>query len=82
MRRPSQAEAEALTDRILQSIRPQVVRLIAEAMAQELTNVAPQDVELTPRDLEQAADVVAHWGRKDRTQRSHPRPVRQVSRGG
>lgn len=62
-RAPYPAAAEALADRLLQSIRPQVVQIIAEALANKLQETKPGEVELTEEDHAQAAQCVARWNR-------------------
>jgi hypothetical protein len=57
-RTSSRPAAEALADRLLQSIRPQVVALLAEAMSKEMPAAADGD-ELTPEEQARAAACAA-----------------------
>ena len=71
MKRPRPpAAAEALADNLLRSIRPLVVQVIADALAKELP--ALKDVELTEEDYEQAAQIVAGWGRSTEKRERSP----------
>lgn len=64
-RAPYPAAAEALADRLLRSIRPQVVQIIAEAFTREMRAVEPKEAaQLTEEDYAEAAETVARWGRQ------------------
>ena len=51
--------AEALADRIWTTVRPQIVRIIREEMAQAGSS---DPVDLSDRDLDQAEQVARKWG--------------------
>ncbi len=57
-------QAEALADRILAAIRPQVVKMIATELDGLTRGEAPGDVELSDKDVAEAEAVVSKWSAK------------------
>ena len=57
-------QAEALADRILAAIRPQVVKMIATELDGLTRGEAAGDVELSDKDVAEAEAVVSKWSAK------------------
>ena len=57
-------QAEALADRILAAIRPQVVKMISMEFDEMTRGEAPGAVELSDKDVAEAEAVVSKWSAK------------------